>query len=336
MAAYGRLFHFRKHMDTNPETEVTGDAVAEAQLEALFSRGPQAEPQEDIDQPEAQATAEDEEAGDGQSESEETGEEWEDVDLDGEILKVTKPQAEKLKAALAERLMQRDYTQKTQAVAERQRALELQEQQVQIQSQAHAVLGQKHAELLAAAQQLQRYEQLNWAQLTAEEAYPLIVQRDQLRAEVWNKQAEIQNLAAEFKAKHDSTQQQWRAKLLEVGRARLNEELGGWNDEKGDQARRRMLELGFQPHELESNLVLDPCFIRAIYESAQYANLQKSKAETIQKKVSAAKPFTPPAARGIQKSQADSKAGELRDRMKKSGKSEDVEAFLAARFTRKK
>lgn len=317
-------------MDTNPEVEVTGDALAEAQLEALFTK--KAPPEEPKDETPDEPGAEAEEVSDDQPEEEESGEEWEDVDLDGEPLKVPKTQAEKLKKALSERLMQADYTQKTQAVADQKRALALEEQRLQLVSQAQNVLGQKQAELLASAQQLQRYEQVNWSQLSAEQAYPLIVERDQLRASVQAKQAEFQQLAHEFQTKHEATDREWKKKLQEMGNARLNEELGGWGDDKKEAVAKQMRKLGYQESEMSSLLVYDPRFMRAMWQSAEYERIKEAQKETIQKKVSNAKPFTPPAARGIQKAQSDSKAHDLRDKMRKSGKSEDVESFLAARF----
>lgn len=322
-------------MDTNPETEVAGDAAVEAQLEALFTK--KSAPVEEPEKREPKAEeAEAEEVDTDQPEAEEEpADEWEDVDLDGEPLKVPKTQAEKLKQALSERLMQADYTRKTQEVAERKRAIELQEQRVQLMAQAQGILGQKQAEIIAAAQQLQQYEQVNWSQLTAEEAYPLIVKRDQLRADIGNKQAELQRAAHEFQQRQEATETEWKQKLTELGNARLNEELGGWTEDKQRDTAARLKSLGYQEQELQSLLVYDPRFMRMAWESAQYRKLQDTKAQTIEKKVSAAKPFVPPASRGVQKSQADSKAQDLRERMRKTGKSEDVESFLAARFAAK-
>lgn len=322
-------------MDTNPETEVAGDAAVEAQLEALFTKGSKPAEPEEQDAPEADKP-EAEEVETDQPEAEEPEDEWEDVDLDGEPLKVPKTQAEKLKQALSERLMQADYTRKTQEVAERKRAIELQEQRVQLMAQAQGILGQKQAEIIAAAQQLQQFEQVNWNQLTAEEAYPLIVKRDQLRAHIGSKQAELQQAAQEFQQRQEATENEWKQKLTELGNARLNEELGGWNEEKQRDTAARLKSLGYQEQELQSLLVYDPRFMRMAWESAQYRKLQDTKVATIEKKVATAKPFVPPAARGVQKTQADSKAQDLRERMRKTGKSEDVESFLAARFAAKK
>lgn len=323
-------------MDTNPGTEVAGDDAVEAQLEALFSK--KAPPADEPEQrePKAQEAEAEEVENDQPDADDEPADEWEDVDLDGEPLKVPKTQAEKLKQALSERLMQADYTRKTQEVAERKRAIELQEQRVQLMAQAQGVLGQKQAELIATAQQLQQYDQVNWSQLAADEAYPLIVKRDQLRAQLSAKQAELQQVATEFQQRQTATEKEWKHKLTELGTARLNEELGGWTSEKQHDTASRLKTLGYQDQELESLLVYDPRFLRMAWESAQYQKLQQTKAETISKKVSTAKPFVPPASRGTQKTQADSKAQELRERMRKTGKADDVESFLADRFAAKR
>lgn len=316
-------------MDTNPETEVAEPTSVEDQLEAKFA----ARFGEDKAQPEPEE-AEAEEVSDDQPEAEaEPEEELADLDIDGYTVKVPKTKAEKLQA---ERLMQQDYTKKTQELARQREVVELQEKRVQLNGQAQAVLGQKHAEILATAQQLQQYEQVNWAQYTAEEAYPLIVKRDELRASISAKQAELQQMSQEFQQRQSATDTEWKQKLTELGNARLNEELGGWTPDKKQATAERLKALGYQERELESLLVYDPRFLRMAWESAQYQRLQATKTQTIEKKVAQAKPFVAPAARSAQTKQADSKAQELRERMRKTGNRDDVESFLAARFAAKR
>lgn len=316
-------------MDTNPETEVTGDAVAEAQLEALFSKGIQDEPPPEDEQP---AEAETEEVGDDQPE-EPTEEELADLEVDGRILKLPKTAAEKLKA---ERLMQADYTRKTQELAERNRLAELQEQRLQLHQQAQGVLGQKQAEVIGLHQQLQQYDQINWTALTADQAYPLIAKRDELRSAAEKARSELEQMGQQFAQQTRQSEEQYRQKLTELGLARLNEEMGGWTQDKQDATAKYLQSAGYTAQEMQGLLAYDPRFMRMAYEAQQYRNLQATKAQTIEKKVSAAKPFTQPASRGVQKSQADSKALDLRDRMKKSGRPEDVAAFLAASFSKRK
>lgn len=316
-------------MDTNPETEVTGDAVAEAQLEALFSRGQKEEPEPQDDEPERKAA---EEVGDDQPEAT-AEEELDDLEVDGLVLKVPKKAAEKLKA---ERMFQEDYTRKTQATAERNRVLDLQEKRLQLSAQAQNVLGGKNAEVQALQRQLEQYDQLNWSQLSAEQAYPLYAQRDQLRSQFEKSRGELQTAAAQFQQQTAATDAEFKTKLYELGVKRLGEELGGWTPEKQSDAASYLSDAGYQSHELDSLHSYDPRFIRMAYEAKQFRKLQATKADTIQKKTATAKPFVQTAARGIQKSQADSKAADLKARMAKTGRPDDVEAFLAARFSKRK
>jgi hypothetical protein len=115
----------------------------------------------------------------------------------------------------------------------------------------------------------------------------------------------------------------------------LNEELGGWTQDKQADTAQHLDRLGFKPHELEGPLAYDPRFMQLAYEAAQFRKLQASKAQTIQKKVATAKPMQAQASRGVHKSTQDSRLQDLRDRVKKQGRAEDVESLLAARFSKK-
>lgn len=318
-------------MDTNPATEVTSDEAAEAKLEALFTKneGKTAEPAEESPPPQDDDA---EEVEDDQPEATTEEEEQEDLDIDGFTLKLPKSKAEKLKA---ERLMQADYTRKTQELAERNRLAEMAEKRLQLSAQAQSVLGQKQAELIALQQQMSQFQSVNWQELTADQAYPLIARRDELKQAAERAQAELQHMGQQFMQAQSATEQEYKQKLTELGLARLNDELKGWTQDKQADAAEHLDRLGYKPHELESFLVYDPRFMRMAYEAAQFQKLQASKAQTIQKKVATAKPMQAQASRGVQKSTQDSRLQDLRERVKKQGRAEDVESLLAARFSKK-
>lgn len=313
-------------MDTNPETEVTGDAVAEAQLEALFTKGMKEEPAPEDDSPSDEVA---EAVEDDQPEAVEE-EELADLEIDGRTLKLPKTAAEKLQA---ERLMQADYTRKTQALAEERKALEERAQLTQFQEQVRQAQFEKAVEVKVIADRLKQYEAVDWAMLAQQDpqrAAALQAQWMTDRQALEGKQRELQEAGQKATQLTAYQQQQTLAKGAEV----LRTKFPNWGPEMARTILDNTKVYGYSEQELSQ--VTDPRLVEVLHDAMQWKKLQASKSQTIEKKVATAKPFTQPAARGVQKAQADSKAAELRDRMKKSGRPDDVEAFLAARFTRKR
>ncbi|MGI9191728.1 MAG: hypothetical protein ACR2IL_06360 [Chitinophagaceae bacterium] len=108
------------------------------------------------------ADATDENAEDG----DEAPEEEEELDIDGNPLKVPKTLAEKLKARM---MMQADYTQKTQTLAEQRRELEQQRQAVQWEAETKQALFNEEAQLLTVQQRLEQFQGINWAALAQQD-----------------------------------------------------------------------------------------------------------------------------------------------------------------------
>jgi hypothetical protein len=326
MAASGRLFHFRKHMDTNPETEVTGDAVAEAQLEALFSKGQKEEPPPEDDKPSDEAPEE----VDTDQPEETAEEELDDLEVDGRILKLPKTAAEKLKA---ERMLQADYTRKTQTLAEERRALEERAQLSQFLEQARAAQFEKAVEVKVLNDRLKQYEAVDWSALAAQDPQRAVALQAQ-----W--QADRQTLEGRQRELHESSQKATQMtayqqqQMLAKGEEILRTKFPTWGPETKRSIFDNTKSYGYSEQELSQ--VTDPRLVEVLHDAMQWKKLQASKTKTIEKKVATAKPFTQPAARGIQKSQADTKAADLKARMAKTGRPDDVEAFLAARFSKRK
>jgi hypothetical protein len=101
------------------------------------------------------------------SESGEGEDEYEELDLDGDPLRVPKSAAEKLKARM---MMQADYTQKTQALAEQRREIEAQRQATEWEAQTRQELFNEEAQLLSVRSRLNQFAQVNWQALANEDA----------------------------------------------------------------------------------------------------------------------------------------------------------------------
>jgi hypothetical protein len=326
MAASGRLFHFRKHMDTNPETEVTGDAVAEAQLEALFSKGQKEEAPPKDREPDEETTEE----VDTDETEEVAEEELADLEVDGRTLKLPKTAAEKLNA---ERLMQADYTRKTQTLAEERKALEERAQLTQFQEQVRAAQFEKAVEAKVIADRLKQYESVDWASLAQQDpqrAAALQAQWMTDRQALEGKQRELQEAGQKATQLTAYQQQQTLAKGAEV----LRTKFPNWGPEMAKTILDNTKVYGYSEQELSQ--VTDPRLVEVLHDAMQYRKLQATKAQTIEKKVATAKPFQQTTSRGIQKTQADTKSADLKARMAKTGRPDDVEAFLAARFAKRK
>ena len=177
----------------------------------------------------------------------------EEVEHDGQKYKVPKA----LKPLL---MMQGDYTQKTQALAEQRRAIEAQAQQT------HHLVQQNIADIGRVAsidERLQQFSQLNWQALS--EADPLQAQKlyfdyQQLKDTRVNVVGAIQ----QREAQHHTQQQQRMATEIEEGNKVLAKELPGW----GAELAREILDfankdLGYPMHELQQ--ITDPRIVKVLH-----------------------------------------------------------------------
>ena len=151
-------------MDTNEPT----NPVAEA---------PEAEAPE-VEEAAPELKAEDAEEADTEAEA---PEEEEELDIDGNPLRVPKTLAEKLKARM---MMQADYTQKTQTLAEQRRALEAQRQATEWEAATRSELFQEEAQLFTIAQRLDQFQNVNWQAIAQQNPQQYVAARaeyDQLK-----------------------------------------------------------------------------------------------------------------------------------------------------------
>ena len=99
-------------------------------------------------------------------EGDEAPEEEEELDIDGNPIRLPKTLAEKLKARM---MMQADYTQKTQALAEQRKAIEQERQVQQWEAEAKQALFTEEAQLLTVRQRLEQFQGVNWAALAQQD-----------------------------------------------------------------------------------------------------------------------------------------------------------------------
>jgi hypothetical protein len=125
---------------TNPETEAV-------EVEATEVETPEEQPLDaEADAPEGDEAPEDEE----------------ELDIDGNPLRVPKSLAEKLKARM---MMQADYTQKTQTLAEQRREYEAQRQAFAAEEMTRQELFREEAQLHGIRERLSAFQNVNWQQI---------------------------------------------------------------------------------------------------------------------------------------------------------------------------
>ena len=216
-----------------------------------------------------------------------------------------------------------DYTQKTQQVAEQRKELEAyaeqikaQEQAFQEQMQLNNVLIEDVAKITALDQQLNQYANVNWQELSDSdfvEAQKHFFTYNQL-------QQQRSQLVSQFEAKKQevvSKQTQLMAEKIAKGKEILAKEIPNWSPETNQALLSTGKEYGFSDAEL--NAIVDPRHVKVLHDAMQWRKLQQN--STVKKKVSSAKPVVKPGAKDT-KAEANSNARQLREQLRKTGKSD--------------
>ena len=318
-------------IETNPVAEVS----PEAKLEAAFARQMgESTPKEDADPQEERDDAEPEEGeaveaesdaeeSDSQEEPEATDDGTEETEFEGKTYKLPK----ELKEAL---LRQADYTRKTQEVAETRKAVEQQAQEVKLQAEFQQAHGPKLVEMRVLDTQLQQFAQVDWQALIAADpaqAMTLQIQRDSLRDRAQALRGEIQQLAQEHGAKAAELRQQAQARCIE----QVRKDIKGLDADMLKSIDATARDFGFTGEELAQ--VTDPRVVKVLHAAMQYQRMQGA-LQLATKKVQDVKPVQVKTARAAQPSLQANQLNDARARLKSTGRPQDAESLLAARFAR--
>jgi len=314
-------------MATTPVQEVP-QASVEDKLAAAFERAGMKDdpepPEESDDEPEEQESASKEDDSEPEGQTEESTAEAEEVEFEGDVYQLPK----KLKDAV---LRQKDYTQKTQQVAEERRTLEIKAETVKAEAEFHKENFDKVVQAHSLNTQLQQYAQVNWAALaTADPAQYLVLDRQQRELqEAANRiNAELQQAGQQFQVKRTELKQKAQAKCIEELKRDFKDfgpDLLKSLDDTGKS-------FGFTGEELAS--IADPRMVRVLHAAMQYKKLQGSKS-LVEKKVQDTKPVQVRSSRSAPNTHANAQLQQLRDQSKKSGKTADTEAYLAKLFEKR-
>lgn len=245
---------------TNPADEIStatagvGDDSTEVITDSDTSTSDQTADQSD----------EEVQAGESQQETDPPVDDSEEIELEGQKLKIPKA----IKPLL---MMQRDYTQKTQEVAEQRKAVEAEREAVANQAKAEREYIQEIAQVVAIDNALKQYEQVNWQQLNAQDpvqAQALFFQFQQLKDARNAAAGQIQQKELTRKQQEEQqalAKQQESAKRREECYATVAREIKGWGADLAKQLDATASEFGFNSQELGQ--WTDPRLVKLLHEA---------------------------------------------------------------------
>lgn len=162
------------------------------------------------------------------SASQEQAEEDEEIEIDGKKFALPKSAAAKLQS---ERLMQQDYTRKTQEVAASRQAIEAEREQVRQHAQQQQQYLDDVADVRAIDKTLKQYAELNWAQLIEENPVQAMQLQQQQRALEAERSTKMQGITQK-QNEQALSEQQATAKQVQDAEAYVQREIPGWNDQR--------------------------------------------------------------------------------------------------------
>ena len=280
--------------DTNPESEVSIDDVAN--LLDTTDESPDEGSDEEVREDDAETQPEDDE----------------EVEYEGKTYKVPK----ELKGAL---MKNADYTQKTQEVAEQRKSVE---ERVELLNQRESLMSatfNKAVELRDIQNKLSQYEQIDWQNLVDADpvqATKLNLAYQQLQREAQQKYGELQQAQSQAQNLSEQTRQ----KFLAEEQTKLKARLPNFDMKVAEKIKSVGKEYGLTDNELNS--VVDSRYVHILHDAMKWRSLQVEKPLAMKKVTEAPKAITPQVARSKQSNQA------AFDRLKKSGRVEDLAALL--------
>ena len=227
-------------------------------------------PQEEIVEEVAEEVAEEVVAETTEEVTEEVAEETEellDIEYDGVVYQVPP----ELKDAL---LRNSDYTQKTQAVAEQRKEVEMLQQQVETtQNEQRFITGiqpdlNNLGLLQAHVQQMEAGLQQNLANMTSEQMFKTKIEIDGMKEQM---SAFRQGLEVKYKEFEEAQKQSYH-ELLEQGAQSLKKAIPDWSESKAQQVREFAVQQGFNQQEVNS--IIDPRYVKVLWAASQYEQLQ--------------------------------------------------------------
>lgn len=287
-------------MDTNQETEVSLDDVS-----GLLG--------DEINEEEIEETSDEEQEGDDLQADEQEEDDSEVVEIDGKSYKVPK----ELKDMV---LMHKDYTQKTQATADIRRGYEEKAQVLEQRERAMSATFDKAVEFREVQNKLAQYEQIDWQGLADQD--PAQAQKLHFAYQQLQRDAQAKyNALQQAHAQNEQLTQQQRQQLLAEAAADLKARLPDFGPQVAEKIVKSAREhYGFTEQELEG--LADARHVHVLHDAMKWRALQAEKPKAMRAVADAPKAIKPQASQPKRTNQAAT------DRLKQSGRMEDLAAFF--------
>ncbi len=288
-------------MDTNQETGVSLDDVSE-----LLDEAP--EQQDELDEATTDELPEQGEQSDAEAEDDD-----ELVEIEGKSYRVPKELRDMV-------LMHKDYTQKTQAVADQRRSVEERAHALEQREQALGASFEKAVALRQVQDKLSQFEALDWNKIVDADpvqAQKLTIAYQQLQREAQAKYAELQQTQAQVEQLSAHQRQQ----MLAEAEKDLHARLPNFGPQLAEKIGKAAKEYGIS--EAEINNLVDARHVHILHDAMKWRELQAKQPQAMRKVAEAAPAIKPQAA--AQKPRTNQAAV---DRLKKNGRVEDLAALL--------
>lgn len=223
--------------------------------------------------PEAEEAQADSEAAEESAKPAEPAPALEEVEWDGVKLGAyPKETAEKVRSAL---MAQKDYTVKTQEIAEQRRMVDMRAQALQLEGQFQQSVSQELQQLSQLDFQIAQYKTVNWAALNTEEMMRAKMALDTLKEERAKFAGQIQGKRAEF----DKKQAAVRAKARADGEAYLKKNIPTWGPDVQKELTSYGISEGYSDVELGN--LNDPRVVKTMWKASQWDKLQSQKGSAL-------------------------------------------------------
>lgn len=222
----------------------------------------------DSDTPEVEAGASPDEP---QVEAPETPPQFEEVEYEGERFQVPA----KLKEAI---IHKDDYTRKTQEVAQKRRAVEVQEEALRIahaERQFDASIESEKQELHLVDARIKQLQQMDWSALSTDDLMRSQVAVQQLREQRSQIEQAMQGKRQQFEQAQRQGLESLKAKALDA----LKKSIPNWSDQLAKEIGEHAIADGYSAAEV--NTIIDPRQISTLYKAMQYDKLMANKAQAV-------------------------------------------------------
>jgi hypothetical protein len=212
----------------------------------------------------------------------------EEIEIGDKKFALPKSAAEKLKA---ERMMQADYTKKTQEVAEHRKAVEARDAEVQ----RHAAEAQEYlaeiGEIHSIDKQLAMYRGLDWARLIDENPKEAMLYQQQQR-DLETARTEVANKITTKRNEKALAEQQSTAKQIQEAETYFKREIPGWSPERSNRIADYAAEQGIPKGTLAASVLRNPALVKVLNKAEMFDQLQKKQAAKPKEATPEVKPVT--------------------------------------------